>query len=115
MVINMRRTYTKAIAKERIEILLGLARRIYKKNPKLAKRYVKLARKVGMKCNVRIPKEERLFICKNCNMPLILGINCRVRVRSKGGTKTVVTCLECDSKRRYPALKEKVNPGKSFQ
>ena len=109
----MRRAYTKEIAKERIGILLGLARKIIKEDCKLAKRYVELAGKIGMKCNVRIPKEERLYICRSCSTPLIPGLNCRVRVRGEGGTRTVVTCLECGSMKRYPALKEKAGAGRS--
>ncbi len=105
----MRKEYTKKIAKERICILLNMAKKNYKNDPKLAERYVQLARKIGMKCNVRVPKEDRFFICKECNTPLIPGLNCLLRVRSEGGTKTVITCLKCGSRKRYPAIKEKLN------
>lgn len=103
----MRRAYIKEIARERIGILLGLARKVAVEDLDLARRYVKLAWKIGMKCNVRMRREDKVYLCRRCHSPLIPGVNCRVRVRAEAGTKTVVTCLECGSKRRYPALREK--------
>jgi ribonuclease P protein subunit RPR2 len=103
----MSRAYIKEIARERIEILLRLARKVMVEDPDLARRYVKLAWRIGMKCNVRMRREEKLYLCRKCYTLLIPGVNCRVRVRAEAGTKTVITCLECGSKRRYPALKEK--------
>lgn len=105
----MRNSGIRRIARERIYILLGLAKQYLKKEPELACRYIELARKVGMKCNVRIPKEKKLYICKTCNLPLLPGFNCRIRIRSEGGTKTVITCLKCGAIKRYPANKEKIS------
>lgn len=103
----MRRSYIKDIARERMEILLGLARKLIVKDPELSRRYVKLAWRIGMKSNVRMRREEKLYLCRKCYTLLVPGVNCRVRVRAEAGTKTVITCLECGSMRRYPALKEK--------
>ncbi|MBS7657839.1 MAG: ribonuclease P [Candidatus Bathyarchaeia archaeon] len=97
----------KEIAKERIEILFNLARKIFNFSPELANRYIQLIRKIGMKARVKIPLEYKLFICKKCNSFLVPGRNCRVRIRSEKGTKIVFTCLNCSYIKRYPATREK--------
>ena len=95
------------IAEERIDILLGLARDTIKSDAALSKRYVEIAQKIAMRSGVRLGPEQKHFICKNCRSLLVPGVNCRVRVRTEHGTHVVVTCLECGSKKRYPAVKEK--------
>ena len=95
------------IAEERVDILLKLARDSVKSDPSLSKRYVELAQRIAMRSGVRLGPERKQFICKNCKSPLVPGVNCRVRVRTELGTHVVVTCLECGSTKRYPAVKEK--------
>jgi ribonuclease P protein subunit RPR2 len=97
----------KEIAKERIEILFDLAKKTFNSNPKLANRYIQLMRKIAMKARVKIPLKYKLFICKKCNSLLIPGKNCRVRIKSEKGTKVTFTCLNCNSIKRYPVVKEK--------
>lgn len=97
----------KEIAKERIEILFNLARKMLEVNPKLAKRYIHLIRKISMKAKVKIPLKYKIFICRKCGSLLIPGKTCRVRVRSEKGTKVTFTCLNCYFIKRYPAVKEK--------
>jgi ribonuclease P protein subunit RPR2 len=101
------RIIEKEIAKERIEILFDLAKKMLKLNPKLANRYIQLIRKISMKTKVKIPLEYKIFICKKCGSLLIPGKTCRVRVRSEKGTKVTFTCLNCNFIKRYPATKEK--------
>jgi ribonuclease P protein subunit RPR2 len=95
------------IAEERVDILLHLAKNMVKSDPSLSKRYVELAQRIAMRSGVRLGRERKQFICKNCKSLLVPGINCRVRVRPEYGTHVVVTCLECGSAKRYPAVKEK--------
>jgi len=101
-----RNSNTRQIARERIEILLRMARQALRKDPTLSKRYVELARLIGMKSGVRLPKYDKMFICKGCGIILIPGSNCRVRTRSETGTTVLITCLECGSKKRYPTVRE---------
>ncbi len=103
MLVLMREKET---ARERIERLVGMAYEIRRKDKALARRYIQIARNIGMRCNVRLPKEMKLYICKRCNTLLIPGDTCRVRVRPECGTKLALTCLECGAVKRIAGLKE---------
>jgi ribonuclease P protein subunit RPR2 len=89
------------IAKERIQILLSLAEKEFKKHAERSKRYVELARKIGLRYNVRIPKELKRKFCKNCNSLLIPGITSKVRLDSKRKSLSI-KCLKCEKIYRYP-------------
>ncbi|MBU5678542.1 MAG: ribonuclease P [Candidatus Aenigmatarchaeota archaeon] len=87
--------YRKRIALERIEILFNEAKRAMKlKKPELAKRYIELARKIGMRCNVKIPSQYKTKFCKKCNVYLIPSKNCKIKLDSKKHL-IKITCLEC--------------------
>lgn len=105
--IHHKSNSTRQIAQERINLLLELARETVKSDASLAKRYVDMARRIAMRSGVRLGRERKQFICKNCGSPLVPGVNCRVRVRSDQGTHVVVTCLACGSRKRYLTVKEK--------
>ena len=98
------RSTVATVARERVDILLSQAREILPRNPDLAKRYVELAWKISMRTKVRIPKEMKHYLCKNCGQPLVLGKNARVRLRP-GNPRIVITCLSCGMLRRYPFSK----------
>lgn len=99
------RSAVSTIARERIEILLSQARERAGKDPRLARRYVELARKISMRTKVRIPAVEKRYLCKKCGQPLVPGRNARVRVLP-GNPRVVVTCLSCGAFRRYPFTKK---------
>lgn len=93
------------IARERIEILFELAEKeALNGHQERANRYVELARKIGMRYNVRIPEKYRMFYCRKCNSFLIAGKNAEYRL-NRG--KITVKCLNCGSIYRHPYLKEK--------
>jgi ribonuclease P protein subunit RPR2 len=96
------------IARERISILFKQAEKEFKKHPERSKRYVELAKKIGMRYNVRIPKNLRRRFCKKCFSYLKPGVNCRVRT-SKSRQSVVVTCLVCGFVSRQPYIREKQN------
>jgi ribonuclease P protein subunit RPR2 len=108
-----RSTSIRGIARERIDILLALARKTFPKDRALSKRYVELARLVGMKAGVRLSKEEKMSICRGCGTLLVPGENCRVRTRSELGTTVLITCLDCGAKKRYPSVRERHSRRKS--
>jgi ribonuclease P protein subunit RPR2 len=103
----------RGIARERIEILLNLARKIFPEDRALSKRYVELARLIGMKAGVRLTKEQKMSICKSCGAFLVPGVNCRIRTRSELGTTVLITCLDCGAKKRYPTVRERLSRRKN--
>ncbi len=88
------------IARERIDILMreadqaALAGRM-----ELADRYVDLARRVGMRYNVRVPTTYRRRFCRGCYRYLQPGVSSRTRL-SRG--RVVTTCLRCGHVSRMP-------------
>ena len=95
----------KRIAKERVEILFELAEKEFKKYPERSKRYVELARKIGMRYNVRLTRKMKMRFCRRCLSYLKPGVNCRVRTRSDRKS-VILTCMECGHVIRYPYIKE---------
>ncbi|MEM7821429.1 MAG: ribonuclease P protein component 4 [Candidatus Aenigmatarchaeota archaeon] len=90
--------WTKKIAKERIEILFNLAEKELKKHPERSRRYVELARKIGLRYNVRLKKELKRKFCKECNSFLIPGISSTIRIENGYVT---VKCSNCKKIYRY--------------
>lgn len=83
------------IAAERIEILFHEAAKA--KNPALQKRYVQLAKKIGMRYNVRIPGRLKRTYCKYC----YYYFGSDVKRRLKDGFLTV-KCPGCGKPSRFP-------------
>jgi len=98
---------TKGIARQRIHVLFQQAKKVYHDNPKLSSHYVETARKIAMAAKIRLPTVYRRQICKNCNMLLVQGTNCRVRIRQKRESHVVVTCLNCGYQTRMPLRKKR--------
>jgi len=73
----------------------------------LANRYVALARKVGMRYNVRLLPEYRELYCRSCSTFWVEGRTVRTRLR---GGKRVRTCLQCGHQRRTPSATRAVRP-----
>ncbi len=88
------------IALERMVVLFGLAEKeALQGHAPRARRYVDLARKIGMRYNVRVPPEFKRRFCKECLAYFVPGVNARVRV---GRGRVVVTCLACGAIQRLP-------------
>jgi len=86
------------IARERISTLFVLAEReATAGHPELADRYVTLARRIGMRYNVRLLREYRELYCRGCSSFWIEGQTVRTRLRP--GCR-VRTCLKCGRPRR---------------
>ena len=95
-----KRPIVREAAMDRIETLYRLAFNMARSGEvDLARRYLKLARKVGMRYTIRIPTDLSRMTCRKCTAPLLPGITSRSRIRS--GRK-IVTCLECGHVSRYP-------------
>jgi len=91
------------IARERMERLLYLAEEEGRLgNLERGRRYVTLAKRIGMRTNTRMPRG--FLYCRSCMSPLVPGKNCTVRLRS---SRVTMTCQECGHIQRHPYLKEK--------
>jgi ribonuclease P protein subunit RPR2 len=81
------------IARERIIMLLDMAQqRAAAGEMDLADRYAQLARKIGMRYNLPMPKGFNLRFCRKCLKYLVPGKN--TRFRTSAG-KLSRQCLEC--------------------
>ena len=87
------------IAKHRIKKLFSEADKIFDKSPKLADRYVEMARKIAMKLNVPIPKYLKRKFCKHCYSYLRPGNNARVRIHK---SRVIIYCKNCKKYTRIP-------------
>jgi len=97
---GQRPAYQTGIAKERMDILLRLAKKEACRNPERSRRYVQLARKIGMRYNVRLPAEWKRRFCKGCGTLLKPG---KTASKEKGGSVTIIRCGKCNRIYRYPA------------
>jgi ribonuclease P protein subunit RPR2 len=70
---GQRPAYQTGIAKERMDILLRLARKEAAKHSERSRRYALLARKIGMRYNVRLTPEWKRVFCKSCGALLPKG------------------------------------------
>ena len=92
------------IARERIEILLDLAEKEFKNHPERSRRYVELARKIGMRCNVRLTTGQKGKFCKKCNQLLIPKKTCEIKT-DPNKKFMEIKCLNCGSVYRRPYVK----------
>ncbi|MBU0962917.1 MAG: ribonuclease P [Nanoarchaeota archaeon] len=96
------RESTKEIALQRIKQLFEEADSVFKENPERANRYVKLARKIAMKVNLKFPRELKRKFCKHCYSYLKQGVNSRVRNYK---SRITIYCNNCKKFTRIPILK----------
>jgi ribonuclease P protein subunit RPR2 len=86
------------IARERVSSLFVLAQReATTGHPELADRYVTLARRIGMRYNIRLLAEYRELYCRSCSSFWLEGRTVRTRLRSG---RRIRTCLKCGRERR---------------
>lgn len=83
------------IARERVQILFGLARKEYVKSPARSRRYVELARKIGMRYNVRFSRQVKESFCKKCNSVLVPGKTMTTRLDS-AEKAVIIKCNNCN-------------------
>jgi ribonuclease P protein subunit RPR2 len=87
------------IARERIERLDALARRAATAGHEdRARKYVRLARRLGERNRVALPHRFERFTCDACDAYLRPGRTARVRLQDG---HVVVTC-DCGTQARYP-------------
>jgi ribonuclease P protein subunit RPR2 len=93
---------TKQIALKRVHKLFSLAKEVIREDPELAQRYVKIARRIAMRTQLRMPEEYRRLICRKCKSFILPGVNCRIRIQQRREPHMVITCLNCGGHSRIP-------------
>ncbi|MEM5773216.1 MAG: ribonuclease P protein component 4 [Candidatus Aenigmatarchaeota archaeon] len=96
--ISKKPEWQRKIARERIQILFSLAEKELKQHPERSRRYIELARKIGLRYNIRLSRELKRKFCKNCNTLLKPGITCSVRIQDKMIT---IKCKNCNKLIRH--------------
>jgi ribonuclease P protein subunit RPR2 len=92
-------------AQERIQDLFSLAESEVRRGPdNFSHRYVTLARRIGMRYNVRLLREYRDVYCRGCSTFWVEGRSVRTRLRAGRRSQT---CLHCGRVRRIQ-LKHRV-------
>ena len=91
--------WARDMAKQRITRLFELADSEFKAHPGRSDRYVKLARRIGMRYRLRLPPEFKRKICKHCHTYLVQGATARTRLR---GAYAATTCMACGKQMRRP-------------
>ncbi|MEW6010551.1 MAG: ribonuclease P protein component 4 [Euryarchaeota archaeon] len=92
------------LGKERIDILFNLAEKEFSQHPERSHRYVKLARNISTKYNIKMSLEWRRRFCKSCYKFLKPGQNSVIKL-SNG--EIHFKCLECGKLMRLPYINEK--------
>lgn len=97
------KTLVRNIALERMLVLFNLGVEAVKKGDfELARRYGELIYRISMRVRVKIPRSIKRWICKNCRVIMVPGINVKIRTRRDGKTLRIITrCLTCGWIHRY--------------
>lgn len=101
--IIKKKNLEKNIAKTHIKELFEEASKVFKECPDLADEYVKKARKIQMKFQLKMPMEYKRRFCSKCFSYILPPFNCRIRL-NKG--KIVYLCLKCKNHMRIPFKKD---------
>lgn len=89
----------KKIARERMDILLGLAEiEMREGRATYSRKYVELAARIGMRYNTPMGKQKRSY-CSKCRSYFVFPTNASVRLKNG---RIVITCAECGTVSRYP-------------
>ena len=83
------------IARERMDILFGLAKKELGRNPGRSRRYVELARKIGTRYNVRLSGKAKEGFCKKCSVLMVPGRTSQARVDSRSKS-VIIKCRNCN-------------------
>ncbi|MCW1301635.1 MAG: ribonuclease P [Candidatus Parvarchaeota archaeon] len=97
-------TKSKNYLMEDVEYLLQRAKEIRASDRELADRYAKIAYLTITKNRLKMKREQKLLICKNCNRLLIPGDTSVVRLYKEAVT---YKCLNCGKTVRISYAKRK--------
>ncbi|NMC09511.1 MAG: ribonuclease P [Methanothrix sp.] len=81
-----------------MERLFSLAAKEYEAHPERSNRYVQIARQISARTRVRMPRQLKALVCRNCGCYLSASSR---RVRLREGI-LITTCLCCKEQMRRP-------------
>ncbi|MEM1644671.1 MAG: ribonuclease P [Ignisphaera sp.] len=95
------------IALERMSILFKLGIIAVKNHDyDVARRYGELIYRISTRLRVKIPQSIKRWICKNCCVIMVPGLNAKIRTRRDGKTLRIITrCMVCGWIHRYEFVK----------
>lgn len=107
----MHKGFLQEITLERVSRLFELAEKEFEKHPERSKRYVHLARELGKRNRVSIPRELKKRFCRKCGAYWAGSKGMKTKKAGaeenkkteQAGCLTEFTCTECGCKRKYPA------------
>jgi ribonuclease P protein subunit RPR2 len=91
----MNRRDVNDLAEKRINFLVSLSMK--QSDITLAQRYINIARKIGRRMDITLPREIKRSFCKNCNTPYSSKSTIRLKDRM-----IIIKCSFCGDKRRIP-------------
>ena len=94
--------WQKRLASERIERLFELAEEDFSKKPENSRRYVKLARKIAMRYNIKLGSGLKRKFCRKCSAYLKYGTNSTRRIKKR---VVLIRCWGCGNVERIPVKK----------
>lgn len=80
---------------ERVQILFSNAMYYASINPEISRKQLKVARRILLKFNIRMPYPDKLFFCRKCKSPLLIGVDSKVRIVNSPKLHIRVSCLKC--------------------
>lgn len=89
---------SREIARERMTRLFELSADAHELHPDRSDRYVQIARQIGTRTRVRMPRHLKSLFCKHCGCYLPAS---GARTRLRDGVLTA-TCLRCGTQARRP-------------
>lgn len=105
-ILVKKKAVNREIAQERIGVLFSLAdSEALRGKFTLSDRYVQLARRIGMRYKVRIPKEFKGRFCKYCDCYLLPSKTSQVRTNPLHH-RVEVLCLKCGRRMFFPYVRE---------
>ncbi|XP_076075567.1 ribonuclease P protein subunit p21-like isoform X2 [Mytilus galloprovincialis] len=94
---------------QRMQYLYQAANQCIKSDPRdlnLCRFYLTTMRSIAKKSVLRLHVDIKRTMCKKCCVLLIPGVTAIVRTKSKKEKHLVVTCLECDTVKRFLLRKD---------
>jgi ribonuclease P protein subunit RPR2 len=96
-----RQSEAKRLARARIEILWEQASEIARTDREGARRRMQIAARVAQRARIKVPRDVKRRVCRQCGIVLIPGESCLVRMRNNRAKHLTVTCTACGNITRY--------------